>query len=87
MPLVKYSLGVVLNAYREFTERVKHIQNKGLSKSERVRAMFDEMPGKLTKKEIAAACPDISLATIEATLGELVKSGHIQKVGAGKKTG
>lgn len=87
VPFVKYSLGVVLKAYREFTERVKHIQNKGLSKSERVRGMFDETPGKLTKKEIAAACLDISLATIEAALGDLVKSGYIQKVGAGKKTG
>lgn len=87
VPFVKYSLGVVLNAYREFTERVKHVQNNGLSKSERVRAMFDEKLGKLTKKEIAAACPDISLATIEAALGDLVKSGYIQKVGAGKKTG
>lgn len=87
VPFVKYSLGVVLHAYREFTERVKHVQNKGLSKSERVRAMFDETPGKLTKKEIAAACPDISLATIEAALGELVKSGYVQKIGAGKKTG
>jgi len=49
--------------------------------------MFDEKLGKLTKKEIAEACPDISLATIEAALGELVKSGYIQKVGAGKNTG
>lgn len=86
-PFVRYSLGVVLNAYRTFTERVQHVQNGKVSKPERVRAMFGKKLGKVTKKDIVVACPDISLATVEATLGDMVRTGSILKIGAGKNTG
>ena len=43
--------------------------------------------GKITKKEIPDACPDISKTTVERTLTELVKSGYIAKVGSGPATG
>lgn len=42
--------------------------------------------GKITKGEIAAACPDISIVTIERTLAQLHADRHIEKVGRGRAT-
>ena len=86
-PFVKYYLGITLKAYREFENRVEHLKNRTLSKPERIRAMIDQKVGKITKKEILDACPDISKTTVERTLTELVKSGYIAKVGSGPATG
>ena len=86
-PFVKYYLGITLKAYNEFESRVEHLKNRTLSKPERIRAMIDQKIGKITKKEILDACPDISKTTVERTLTELVNSGYIAKVGSGPATG
>ena len=86
-PFLKYYLGIMLKAYNEFESRVEHLKNRSLSKPDRIRAMLDRKVGKITKKEIMDACPDISKTTVERTLTELVKSGYIAKVGSGPSTG
>ena len=43
-------------------------------------------PGKLSKKDIVMACPDISLTTIERTLADLLATGFVEKVGVGRAT-
>ena len=85
-PFIKYYLGVVLAAYREFSSRVETLRNQGLSKSERVKHIFDTRVGKISKSDIAKLCPDISVTTIEKALSELVKASYIQKVGGGRST-
>lgn len=85
-PFVKYYLGVLLAAYREFSSRVETLRNQGLSKSERVKHVFDTKVGKISKSDIAKLCPDISITTIEKALAELLKDGYIVKVGGGRST-
>lgn len=85
-PFVRYYLGVILKAYKEFQERVEHLHYRNLSKSERVKAVFDKKVGKLTKADIVAYCPDISETTIERTLKELLDAGYIEKVGKARAT-
>ena len=85
-PFVFYYLGIILKAYRDFESRVSLMQDRSLSKPERVRAVIDGHIGKITKKQLLEQCPDISTTTIERTLGDLVKSGYIKKVGAGRAT-
>ncbi|MCC8151459.1 MAG: Fic family protein [Lachnospiraceae bacterium] len=85
-PFLKYYLGIMLKAYNEFESRVEHLKTHTLSKPERIRAMIDQKVGKITKKEIMEACPDISKTTVERTLTDLVKSGYIAKVGSGPAT-
>lgn len=87
MPFVSYTLGVIKNAYKTFSERVEHLTTKGISKPERVRQFIENKLGKVTKKDIMDACPDISATTIEKALGELVKDGTIIKIGNGRGTG
>ena len=83
-PFVRYYLGILQKAYHEFEERVTHLQHRGLSKPERVKAVIDRTVGKITKQEIIEFCTDISETTIERTLSSLVKSGYISKIGGGR---
>ena len=87
MPFVSYTLGIIKSAYKIFSERVEHLTTKGISKPERVRQFIENKLGKVTKKDIMDACPDISTTTIEKALGELVKDGTIIKIGNGRGTG
>lgn len=87
MPFVSYTLGIIKSAYKTFSERVEHLTTKGISKPERVRQFIENKLGKVTKKDIMDACPDISATTIEKALGELVKFGTITKIGNGRGTG
>lgn len=86
-PFVSYMLGIIKIAYKTFSERVEHLTTKGISKPERVRQFIENKLGKVTKKDIMDACPDISATTIEKALGELVKDGTIIKIGNGRGTG
>ena len=85
-PFVRYCLGILLKAYGEFEERVEHLKRGKLSKPERVARAIENHMGTITKRELLELCPDISKVTVERTLAELVKSGKIEKVGAGPAT-
>lgn len=85
-PFVVYYLGIILKAYKEFSERVEHINKKGVTKADRIKKVFDNKLGKIRKKDIVDLCPDVSIATIEATLTELVKANYIKKIGSGRAT-
>ena len=86
LPFLKYMLGVVVKAYNEFEDRVEHLRHRKMSKAERIKDLIEKTPGKISKKEIAQACPDISVTTIERTLAELIAGGFIEKVGVGRST-
>ena len=86
LPFLKYMLGVVVKAYNEFEDRVEHLRHRKMSKADRIKDLIEKTPGKISKKDIAQACPDISVTTIERTLAELVASGFIDKVGVGRAT-
>ena len=82
---VVYQLGVILAAYREFTDRAKIITEND-RKPNRVRDIIKGHLGKITKTEIMQQCPDISQTTIQRALNDLVKSGEIIKIGGGRYT-
>ena len=86
LPFVKYYLEVILSAYKEFSARVQLMQDRSLSKPERIRRLFANTLQKLSKGMILEKCPDISTSTVETTLAALVKEGYIIKIGAGKTT-
>ena len=86
LPFVRYMLGVVVAAYKDFSQRVKTIVASGLSKPERIKLVIKENIGKITKSEILEKCPDISQVTVQRTLTELVEKGEIIKIGGGRYT-
>ena len=72
IPFIKYMLGVIVGAYREFSSRIKLLITQNISKPERIEEIIKNNPGIITKKEIAEKCPDISVVTIQRTLAELL---------------
>ncbi len=48
-PFVKYYLGIIISAYKEFSSRVESIRNQGMTKSGRVRHIFPIKVGKIRK--------------------------------------
>lgn len=83
---VRYMLGVILSAYRDFSSRVKVLTTSGMSKPDRIREIIKDTLGKITKTEIMQKCPDISQVTVQRTLNDLVKNGDIIKIGGGRYT-
>lgn len=83
---VRYMLGVILSAYRDFSSRVKVLTTSDLSKPDRIREIIKDTLGKITKTEIMQRCPDISQITVQRTLNDLVKNGDIIKIGGGRYT-
>ena len=85
-PFIEYMLGVILNAYSDFSERVNVLITRDLSKPDRIREVIKGTLGKITKADIITQCPDISKTTIERTLSELQKTNEIIKIGGGRYT-
>ena len=85
-PFVRYFLGLVDGAYREFNFKVDILINRGFTKPERIREIIKSTPGKITKTEIMARCPHISQVTVQRTLNDLLKNNEIIKLGGGRYT-
>ena len=86
LPFVRYMLGIIAAAYREFSRQAEILVVKRLSKPGRVREIIRNESGKVTKKEIMEQCPDISQKTVERALTELMETGEITKIGGGRYT-
>ena len=85
-PFVRYMLGVVVAAYREFDKRADLLTDSGLSKPDRIRETIRGRIGPITKSEIMKECPDISQVTVQRALAELLKEERIIKIGGGRYT-
>ena len=86
VPFVQYTLGVVVAAYRDFSDRVETLVTSGLSKPERVAELIKNTYGEITKSQIMEKCLDISRITVERALSELLSSESIIKIGGGRYT-
>ena len=84
-PFIKYLLGTVLAAYRDFDERASLISAK-LPAVEMVRRAAYERVGKFTKSDMMELCPSLGKTSIENALKKLVESGILIRHGAGKST-
>lgn len=84
-PFIKYLLGTILAAYREFEERVELVGEK-LSALEIVhRAAYGKV-GKITKTDLMELCPTLSKSSVEASIKKLVTQGYLVMHGKGPAT-
>ena len=86
VPFVRYFLGMVLNCYRTFEERVEDVLHTSISKPERIRNVIERTLGKFSKSDLIEKCPDVSETTIERTLKQFLEEGYIRKLGGGRGT-
>lgn len=82
---IKYMLGIILSAYRDFEERVDIFEEK-LPAVELVRRAILSKIGKVTKSEIEELVPSIKKSSIGNSLKALVEEGFIERHGQGKNT-
>ena len=82
---IKYLLGTILAACKDFEERFELVEEK-LPAIEVVRKATQQKIGSFKKQDIRELCPSLSLSSVEGALRKLVASGEIRKEGVGKAT-
>lgn len=80
---IKYVLGTILSAYKDFEERFNLIETKK-SALEIVREVTRIKIGKFTKQDIKELCPSLSISSIEGSLRKLIELEEITRFGKGK---
>ena len=85
VPFIKYLLGTILAAYKDFEERMALVETK-LPAFEMVRRASQNKIGRFNKQDIRELCPTLSDSSIEGALRKLVASGELIKEGKGKST-
>ena len=85
LPFIKYLLGTILSAYRDFEERMSLVETK-LPALEMVRKASQSKIGRFNKQDIRERCPTLSDSSIEGALRKLVAVGELKKEGKGKNT-
>lgn len=83
VPFIKYLLGTVLSAYKDFEDRFALVEQK-LPALETVRRATTNKVGRFTKQDIRELCPSLSISSIEGALRKLTASGELKREGSGK---
>ncbi len=79
-----YFLGIVLQAYRELTDRLDVVQKKSSSAADLIlKALVEELKP-LSRNELNALIPQYSDITIKRALSQLKKSEKIKLIGKGR---
>lgn len=84
-PFIKYILGTVLSAYRDFEQRVILVEDKS-SAIDLVRNAVNNTIGKFTKSDIMELVPSVGKTSVENSLKILIEEGVIGRDGKGKAT-
>ena len=85
VPFIKYLLGTILAAYKDFEERFALVETK-LSALEMVRRATMNKIGRFSKQDIRELCPSLSVSSIEGALRKLIELGEIKREGSGRTT-
>ena len=84
----EYILGIILECYRDFENRVYIVHGAGAKSTsyDIVKACVTERIGKFSKQEILALCPSLGSSSVESALKKLVDEGYLVRLGSGRKT-
>ena len=83
IPFIKYLLGTILAAYKDFEDRFALVETRR-SALETVRSATMNKIGRFTKQDIRELCPSLSISSVEGALRKLVASGELRREGNGK---
>lgn len=85
-PFVLYWFEILNKAYQQLFDAVDLELRAGNSKSERVRLFVLQAKEPVGKRAILEAVGNVSEATVEAVLGQMVKDGELEKLGSARAT-
>ena len=83
VPFIKYLLGTILAAYKDFEDRFALVETK-LPALETVRRATMNKIGRFSKQDIRELCPSLSISSIEGALRKMVAGGELKREGNGK---
>lgn len=83
VPFIKYLLGTILAAYKDFEERFALVETK-ISALEMVRRATMNKIGRFSKQDIRELCPSLSVSSIEGALRKLIELGEVKREGSGR---
>lgn len=83
---MKNFLFTLYRCYKELDKRFSTVNGKKIPKNKRIEQTVLNSVLPLTKSEICELLPDISVTTVEAVLGKLVKNGDVKKLGQSRST-
>ncbi|MCR4963310.1 MAG: Fic family protein [Firmicutes bacterium] len=84
-PFIKYILGTILAAYKDFSDRAALVEEK-LPALEMVRRASQNKIGRFNKQDVRELCPTLSDSSIEGAFRKLIACGELKKEGSGKNT-
>lgn len=85
VPFIKYLLGTILAAYKDFEDRFALVKTKR-SALDTVRLATQNKIGRFTKQDIRELCPSLSISSVEGALRKMVAAGELKREGSGKNT-
>lgn len=85
VPFIKYLLGTILAAYKDFEDRFALVEIKR-SALDTVRLATQNKIGRFTKQDIRELCPYLSISSVEGALRKMVAAGELKREGSGKNT-
>lgn len=84
VPFIKYLLGTILAAYKDFEDRVEIVEIKR-SALEMVQMASKNKIGRFSKQDIMELCPTLSISSVEGALRKMVAAGELIREGSGNK--
>ncbi|SEH37526.1 Fic family protein [Selenomonas sp. KH1T6] len=85
VPFIKYLLGTIVAAYRDFEDRFAIVEKK-IPALEMVRKASMQKLGRFSKQDIRELCPSLSVSSVEGALRKLVEEGYLGREGIGRST-
>ena len=83
-PYINYILSIIRIAYREFEERLGHLQSPRGEKTTLVLRAIDKAPGPFRIAELRDQCPNVSVDMIRRVLKDLRAKNRVECMGRGQ---
>lgn len=83
-PFVENFLSTLYMCYKELDKRFAVVNGRKITKKSRVEATVLNSLTPISKAEICRILPDVAPATVEAVLGQMVRDGHVTRLGNGR---
>ena len=86
VPFIVNFLQILYRCFKDLDESFTDISLKKAKKSERVESILMGAIVPISKSDIVAKLPDVSVKTVELVLGKMLKDKQIKKIGSYKDT-
>ena len=85
-PFIENFLSTLYMCYKELDKRFAVLNSGRITKKARIEATILNSLTPISKAEICKILPDVSPSTVEVVLGEMVRDGRIERIGAARAT-